>query len=354
MNTYATIIVLVILTIVIFAFIGFALYSIFKSEKVIVSRKERDQYIIDEQNKNQSKKTVKYGKNGKVSSLVFTIIGYVIVIGILVFEGFAVITNSKNQLFYIGSKARLVVASDSMSSIYDDLDSKNQKVENGGNLTSDMIAEEFQIGDILTFTHAPSELDMINYTDTGSLEYTTNGSRYGNTISSDYLNKVFAFQYQNMIVIHRLVKIEQRTSDTTGENFFVYVFSGDKYPTQTQVVTYDSIQGIYTGSKVQGIGYAILFLGSVYGAYSIIGALIIIVATSFFTKRLTKLYASRYEEIIKERFDEEFSTVSFNKDEQDTEHEKIIEAEEFKVLPAKDHSKEPDEDDDEISSIKKR
>lgn len=346
MTTLATIIILVILTLVIFAFIGVALYSIFKSEKIIVSRKERDQYIIDEQSKIKSKKTT---KNKRVVSLVFTIVGYVLVFGILVFEGFAVITNSQNRLFYVGNNASLVVASDSMSSIYDNLDSKNQKVENGGNLTSEMIAEQFNVGDILTFTHVPSESEMINYTSTGTLEYTTNGSRYGETISSDYLNKVFAFQYQDIIVLHRLVKIEQ-SSNSEG-TFFIYVFSGDKYPTQTQRVTYDAIQGIYTGQKTQGIGYVILFLGSAYGAYSIIGAVIIILATSFFTKKLTKLYASRYDEIIKERFDEEFKSDTFTQNHDTPETEKVIEAEDFKVLP-KDNS--DDDDDDELSSFKHR
>jgi hypothetical protein len=343
MTTFATVIVLIILSLIIFAFIGVALYSIFKSEKIIVSRKERDQLIIKEQQKEK-----KPSKASKTTSIVFTIIGYVIVFGILIFEGFAVITNSSNNLLFIGNNANLVVASDSMSTI----DSSAQLEANGGYLTDDMLNDQFQIGDILSFSKLPStEKELLSYTETGKLDYV---DELNKKVNSPYLYKVFAFKYTlpekgESIVLHRLVEI--REVSTASGSTYQYVFTGDKYPNSRQVVAYKSLLGIYNRGRVSGLGYPILFLGSAYGAYSVLGALFIIIATSYFTKKLSKLYSDRYDQIKKEKFDTEFSSDTFKNRRHEVE-EKVIEAEEVKVIP-KDHQSQEDDNSD-IGSLKKR
>ena len=219
----------------------------------------------------------------------------------------ASIIHRNGDMIFANGKTSLVIASNSMSSIADpEKDLYNQKVENGGNLTDEMISQEFVRGDVLSLNALPSEDELLKKNEHGEV-YTVDNGKFKNTLASDYLNVVFAFKYQDIIVVHRLVSINKGT--VQGEEAYIYTFQGDLYPTQTQLVTYDSLRAVYDGnSKVQGIGYAVLFAGSIYGTYVLVSCVGMVSISTFFSWRIQKMYDARYQDILASKKKEEEET----------------------------------------------
>ncbi len=291
------IIILVIITSMIFALSITAFHLIKKSEKALVDLGKRDSEIIQEHHKKIEDK-----KKHKTKNVVFGVLhGFVYAFSALMLVGvvFATVTHVNNNMIFIGNTSSLVIASNSMSGIGDkENDLYHQKAENGGHITDEMLKEEFKRGDILVIKSLPSEDEIISRDEYGNYYYVDNGVNFTHSIASDYLNKVFAFKYQDMIVVHRLVKIDVYTN-SQGEEQFSYMMQGDLYPSQYQLVTYNSLRGVYNGTnKVQFMGYFILFLSSVFGIYSLAGCLGMITISTIYSNKIQKIYNERLTVIL--------------------------------------------------------
>jgi hypothetical protein len=294
------VITLVIITSIIFALAVIALLEVKKAEKALLALGKRDSEILEDHKKD--KKPNSKRKTFVVSTLHF--VSYAFVVAIIAAVIAASIIHKNGDMIFANGKSSLVIASNSMSSIADpEKDVYNQKVENGGNLTDEMIAQQFVRGDVLSLNTLPSEDEMIKKDEHGNT-YTVDNGKFKDTLASDYLNTIFAFKYQDMIVVHRLVSINKGT--VQGEEAYLYTFQGDLYPTQTQLVTYDSLRAVYDGhSKAQSIGYVILFAGSIYGTYVLVTCVGMVSLSTYFSWRIQKMYDARYEAIMEQKKEEE-------------------------------------------------
>ena len=224
--------------------------------------------------------------------LIVSMIMLVLIFCLFSLTVYAVIVKDGGNIVYLFDRGRLVIVSNSMSSIADEKDYYNQLVEHGGYLTPEMVEKQFARGDILYFNPAPSLEDLIDKDEHGQPYLTQNGATIGTTYASKYLNKVFAFKYGDMVLVHRLVSIKQITNHEGGQEF-MFVFMGDLYPTQTQMVSYDKIEGVATGEIIRKLGFPILFLSSVFGIYTIIVSVGIMVVTNVTAKRIEAEYNNR-------------------------------------------------------------
>lgn len=291
------IIVLVIVTSIIFLLAITAFLSINKAEKAMVDLGQRDAELL-ETHKKENEDKGKH-KRKKITIVALQVVSYAFSAIFLAGVIFATVTHAHNDMIFAGNKTSLVVASNSMSSIADkENDIYHQMEEHGGHLTKEARSEEFKRGDILTLDKLPSQEEIISRNGEGDFYYVDNGINFKESVASPYLNKVFAFKYNGVIIVHRLVKITPYT-DIEGKEAFVYIFQGDLYPTQEQRVTYHSLQAVYDGkSKVPTLGYSILFLSSTFGLYSIISCIGMIAISTVFSYRIDKMHKNRLNSIL--------------------------------------------------------
>jgi len=283
-NTIITIVTLALLMGIIYVFAYVAFNAIIKSEKTLVMQGLKDGEIIDAHQ--QVQKTRKQKRKNRLS-LIFSI-AFISLMAFFVAS--CMFYRAKGNIFWTGDTSTMVIASDSMSTIGDkESDIYHQKVSNGGYLTDDMIKEEFSRGDILQISHVPNQDALVTRQSDGSYAYVTNG-RFGKSIDSPYLNKIFAFTYQSETIVHRLVLIQ-----AAGDGTLLFEFQGDAYPGNTQTVTYNRLIGQVRPEKtIRKVGYVVLFFQSAYGAFVILGAVGMLVLSSLMATKVEKIYESRY------------------------------------------------------------
>jgi hypothetical protein len=225
----ATIIVLVVLTLVIFAFVFVVFRSIQKSEHILVDQGNRDQEIITEKDKQKSKAY-------KIGNLLTNILSGVIAAFAIAMMAFALYFKFSNNLAFINGQSQMVIASNSMSYVARDA----QYATNGGYLTDAMVAQEFKRGDILTVEKPQSEEVFTTLQKDSSGKLITEKSIYGNGYTyvpvqsgvlyeiygynNDYSKKLVgnSWNSETSIIIHRLVRIW-----ADGDGNIVLNFAGD-------------------------------------------------------------------------------------------------------------------------------
>jgi hypothetical protein len=280
LSVIATIVILAILTIIIFAFAFVVFKQIHVTEKAMVAQGNRDEEIIKD--REQSKK-----KSYKILNIISNVFSSVIAFLAVGFMAFAIYVHSQGDLFFIGGHSSMVVASDSMSKVYDSTEQTY--------LTDDMITEEFSRGDIVVLSDLPSEDQIvpdINVRDTDG------------TVSSPYRYNVFVYRSKigtnaGKNIIHRLVSVHTRTNEETGEVEPTFRFRGDANGgVDTETVTFDQLKALYpSNNKVEKAGYFILFFESVFGMYAVISSVIMIILSTTYTAKIQKDYDVRWNEL---------------------------------------------------------
>jgi outer membrane biosynthesis protein TonB len=280
LSTIATIIVLAVLTLIIFAFAWVVFRQIHATEKAMVEQGKRDEEIAKDKDQ-QSKKSY------KIAGIITNVFSYLIIGVALSFMIFSLIIKSNGSLFSVNGKSLMVVESGSMSSVYD---SSFQTY-----LTDDMISQEFDTGDLLTLTSAPTEDELIP----DATKTETDGS-----IISPYRYHILAYYSESgknsgRIIIHRLVAINKVKDGTTNEEYIGLTFWGDANGgPDTEVVKPSQLRAQYDGvSKAKRVGYFFLFFESTFGMYAVFSSIVMVTLSSVYVGMIEKEYDKRWSEL---------------------------------------------------------
>lgn len=286
-NARITILTLVLLTAVIFIFAISSLRQTYISEKILLDNGKRDDDVIKELNERESKKT-------KIIGAISTVLSYAVSVAALTIMIFAIVVKNQNGFIYQNGQSLMVVASNSMSAVYDD---RSQTY-----LTDAMKKQEFSFGDILTIDELPSDQDELEkafFPEPGKKN--DDGSYY-----SPYRYDILVYKSESGInkgemVVHRFIGAWDVEDVNTGKNYVGLSFRGDaNFSADSEIVKISQLKAVYNGSsKVKGIGYPVLFFQSYFGIYAVVSSFIMITLSSAFTTAMRKRYVARYSEMMR-------------------------------------------------------
>jgi hypothetical protein len=287
LSTLATILILVILTLIIFAFALIVFRELRKTEKSMIESGQRDGEILKDRDQRSS-------KSYKVVNIVTSLFSGAIAALAIAFMAFSLYVHNSGELFYVNGSSVMVIASNSMKTTY----ASEQIASNGGYLPENYLDQEFSRGDILTLHSVPSQAEMEN------LQKNPDGTLYKNSRGS-YVNEylyttVFVYNTSDTKgenIVHRLYYIGQATDSATNEPYYFYVFRGDNNSTNDGLeVQYSELKGMYTGgAKTEKAGFFILFFESAFGMYAVFSSVIMLVLSEFYTNIIQKEYDQRWE-----------------------------------------------------------
>jgi hypothetical protein len=289
LSTLATILILAILTVIIFAFAFVVFRELKKTEKAMVEEGKRDGDILKDRDQRSS-------KTYKVANITTSIFSGLIATVAIGFMAFSLYIHNSGELFYINNKSLMVVASNSMKTVY----TETQLETNGGYLPDNYADLEFSRGDILTLETVPAQEEMEKF------QTNADGTLYRNDYGSyvnDYLyNAVFVYNNtdtKGTNIIHRLYYIGSATDTDTKESYYYYVFRGDNNNTNDNIrVKYSELKGMYVGDgKSEKTGFFILFFESVFGMYAVFSSVIMLTLSEVYTNLIQKEYDKRWTEL---------------------------------------------------------
>jgi hypothetical protein len=279
-----TIVILVILTLIIFAFAVIVFIQIYQSEKLMIAAGKRDREIIEDKEEQNSRST-------KIATIVLNLFSYLLCGIAVVLTAFSLYVHFSGETFWLNGRSAIVIASNSMSKVADDDD----LATNNGYLTTEMISQEFNRGDILYLGEKPTEDEMMPLKDTdGNYITLDNGS-----LTNSYMYKIFTYDYSGTTIVHRLYYIGIATDSSTGDDYVYYVFKGDNNSAADGIrVTYPNITGSYDGSsKIEGVGYFVLFFESLFGIYAVLSSIVMVTVSGGFEAKIQKQFNARYDEL---------------------------------------------------------
>lgn len=213
---------------------------------------KEDQNILDDLIKyNHST----YKKRRKIIKAIKNVIFYGLIIILVPFFILSITSRIKGNILMFGGKGYLVVASGSMSK------------KNNNYLKENNINNQFDTGDIIEIKK----------------------------LSNDYELKVYdVISFRNdkgINIIHRIIKInEDGTYVTRGDSNI----SSDTYQPKRS-----DIYGVYTNTKIDKIGYLVMFFKSNFGIMTVIALVYCIFMVDHFNKKTQEKYEIRKEEIEK-------------------------------------------------------
>lgn len=217
-----------------------------------------DQDIIKENKKEQRKKGKKSGNFDWVLSALFCFIFSCVF-------GFSMYVNINQDVFFEDIPTLKVVNTDSMAK---KLDSNKYLFENG-------LDNQFAALDLILTYKLPDQFDLKLY-------------------------DVVVYEIEDMLVVHRIVGIEEPNEKHPNERYFLLqgdaVENPDRFP-----VHYSQMRAIYRGQKVQFAGSFVLFMQSPAGWLCMILMLAATVATPIIDKKLANARLERYEQLCQSR-----------------------------------------------------
>jgi hypothetical protein len=195
----ATILILAILTVIIFIFAFVVFRELRKTEKSMVESGQRDEDILKDRDQRST-------KSYKVANIITSVFSGLIAAVAVGFMAFSLYVHSSGELFYMNGNSLMVVASNSMKTVFSD----GQLASQGGYLPENYADQEFSRGDLLTLHSIPSQEEMETF------KVNSDGSLYRNQYGSyvnDYLyTTVFVYNNANTKgenIIHRLYFIKR-------------------------------------------------------------------------------------------------------------------------------------------------
>lgn len=248
--TVTTIIVVTVLTLLIFILTLVAFSSTIKYEKKEIEAGNRDtditKYLESEKK-----------KSAKVSNLLLNILSWIIAAAVAATLIVAIVYRTSDKKITINNHTVLVIASDSMSKFYNtSYESSFKNIDNQQILYDDVVASQFDIGDILDFCIVTETEALTPY-------------------------KVYGYKSKdNKIITHRFLgyttdgKCVFRGDNTTGR---------DNYVNRSQVILE------YSGYKITRIGLFILFAQSGFGIYSLTSALLVYFIADIYWNKYYKI-----------------------------------------------------------------
>jgi hypothetical protein len=237
------------------AFFVFLFTVIFKLNKKIVNNGVEDQRIIADYEKRRKK------KENKSLKAIKTGVSAAIILAMSVFFVFSISINfTENST--VGSIPNVVVCkSDSMKS-------KNEK---NAYLFDNNLNDQFETFDVLLIHKLPKENELKKY-------------------------DVVVYEYNDTMVIHRIVEIEEPNSVHPNQRYFLMKGDSnenyDRFP-----VLYSQMKGIYKGEKADYIGSFILFTQSPAGYLCIFLVIAMVFIIPYVENKILKLEGNRLIEI---------------------------------------------------------
>ncbi len=283
--------ILAVIIIIFFAiaFIGLAILY-FNSRKRIINSSIEDENILKEANeeieimqkKNKKKINLKdfylkKKKQSKINKIIYNSILTVFFVGLIGVLAASFVTTDSNNLIWFNNDSPMIIETTSMSNAY----SSNKYLldENGDELEK---YERIQKFTLLTISKDENLLNNLELYDIVAFKMTQNK--------------------ENLVVVHRLIKIE--TSEETGE--LLYTFRGDANPSSLKneiKVTRDRLIGVYSTSNYHGfsssfLGYLIKYLKSNIGIILIVTSIMLLVVYSVLFDKLVKTHDERFSKVL--------------------------------------------------------
>ena len=106
------------------------------------------------------------------------------------------------------------------------------------------------------------------------------------------LYDVVVYEYQDQLIIHRIVGIEEPNEDHPGERYFLLRGDSSKYADEFPV-SYEQMRAIYTGKRIRFVGSFFAFMQSPAGYLCILLVIFAVVATPVAEKKLLKAKTER-------------------------------------------------------------
>ena len=203
---------------------------------------------------------LKQKKGTKVWNVLDKVVSVVLLIAMCAVFAFSVYMNATTDKAPNGIPSLKVVKSPSMSFVHED---NTYLTENG-------ITDQIQTFDIVVTRHLPNEYELKLY-------------------------DIILYENDNgMMVIHRIVGIEEPTENHPDCRHFVLQGDANAYPDKIPVY-YSQMRGIYRGERVPFVGSFVLFMQSPAGVMCILLVLIGFIAAPIMEKSIEKQKRLRLE-----------------------------------------------------------
>ena len=243
----------------VFSLLGFTIFAIVFT---IVYRLYTKSYIRAIKDQSEDKNILddlirynhpKYKKRKKIVRAIKNIIFYGLIILLVPFFIISLFSRIRGNMMTFGDTGYLVVASGSMSQ------------KNNTYLSENNLDNQFDTGDIIQIRKLSSSIELKLY-------------------------DVVSFKNDKGInVIHRIIKIND---DGT------YVTRGDSnLGSDTYQPTRNDVYGVYTNTRIQKIGYVVMFFKSNFGIMTAIALIYCLFMVDFFNKKSDERYDKRKREI---------------------------------------------------------
>lgn len=228
------------------------IYNIVKLTVRLIRAGVEDERILKEALHKKPKNKIKE-RLSKITSFIL----FVIIITFFIFSLLIQVT----QDFQFSSVLPKVVKSASMS----------YKNEKNSYLIENNLNDQFNTFDLIFTQELPNEFDLKLY-------------------------DIVIYEYKDMLVIHRIVKIEEPNSKHPNSRLFIFQGDAVRYP-DANPVTYDQMKAIYRGDRVPYVGSFVFFMQSPAGWLCIMLILSSLIATPIVEKKIQKETQNRLAKI---------------------------------------------------------
>jgi len=245
--------VISLLGFIVFAIVFTFVYrSYTKSYIKAIKNLDEDKNILDDLIKYNHPKQK---KKRKIVKAIKNVIFYGLLIILIPFFVLSIISRIRGNVLSIGDRAFLVVGSGSMSQ------------RNNTYLDENNLNNQFDTGDIIQIKRVKNSSDLKLY-------------------------DVISFRNDKGInIIHRIIKINE---DGT------YITRGDSnLGSDTYNPKFSDVYGVYTNTRIQKVGYLVMFFKSNFGIMTIVAVAYCIFMIDYFNKKSGERYDKRFNEIEK-------------------------------------------------------
>ena len=238
--TIIAIVVVVLLTLIIIGLTWLAYSSCIKAYKLEVSHGKHDEEIYEEYTSKKKRKGELWG----------TIGSYVILSFLLTLFTAGIVYKVRGENLTINNQTALVIKTGSMSDFYDENIAKKYNYDT---------SLQFEVGDVCIFEKVSSDSELIE-------------------------GEVYGYKYKKNIITHRLTSVQDGC----------YSFRGDNNPVSDGLnIARDDIIYHYTGKKIPAVGSFVLYAQSIFGIWSLIGIIGVVISSEIVYNKISKINKER-------------------------------------------------------------
>lgn len=163
-----------------------------------------------------------------------------------------IVYKARGENLQFGDQTVLVIKSGSMSDYYNDELAEEYK---------DYNEYHFDIGDICAFSILPQDENLVE-------------------------GEVYGYKYKNIIITHRFVAQHGDLYEFRGDNNAI----SDPYYVKRENIVYH-----YTGHYVPGIGAFVLYAQSIFGIWSLVGMIGVLISSEVILHKIEKINKAHYK-----------------------------------------------------------